>query len=106
VGYGLQTFPEWYEFPESGGTAGAIIGYSVPPLFFKQIVEWVLPLLNNPHKGKEFHELCKLLPAMQPKNLLSSTATSKRMGCSNQSGCMKGRYSTGDRAIKPVFWLE
>jgi DNA (cytosine-5)-methyltransferase 1 len=39
VGYGLQTFPEWYEFPESGGTAGAIIGYSVPPLFYKQIVE-------------------------------------------------------------------
>jgi DNA (cytosine-5)-methyltransferase 1 len=69
LGYGLQTFPEWYEFPESVGTAGAIIGYSVPPLFYKQIVELVLPLLNNPHKGKEIHPLCELLPPMQPEEL-------------------------------------
>jgi|GEM_PF-1963536 len=95
VGYGLQTFPEWYEFPESGGTAGAIIGYSVPPLFFKQIVEWVLPLLNNPHKGKEFHELCKLLPSMQPEEFTELVVDIKAYGLLEPIWLYEGKILDG-----------
>lgn len=29
----LQSFPDWYEFPESVAVAGSILGYSVPPKF-------------------------------------------------------------------------
>lgn len=29
----LQSFPDWYQFPEDGAIAGTIIGNSVPPLF-------------------------------------------------------------------------
>lgn len=33
----LQGFPSWYEFPPQTGTAGSIIGYSVPPSFADQL---------------------------------------------------------------------
>jgi DNA (cytosine-5)-methyltransferase 1 len=33
----LQGFPSWYEFPPQTGTAGSIIGYSVPPSFATQL---------------------------------------------------------------------
>ncbi|WP_414756615.1 DNA cytosine methyltransferase [Anabaena sp. CCY 9910] len=33
----LQGFPSWYEFPPQTGTAGSIIGYSVPPSFAHQL---------------------------------------------------------------------
>ena len=95
VGYGLQTFPEWYEFPSSGGTAGAIIGYSVPPLFFKQIVEWVKPLLNNPHKGKEFHELCKLLPSMQREEFTELVVDIKAYGLLEPIWLYEGKILDG-----------
>lgn len=33
----LQGFPDWYEFPSNKNTTGAIIGYSVPPMFAYQM---------------------------------------------------------------------
>ncbi|MBD2255176.1 DNA cytosine methyltransferase [Nostoc parmelioides FACHB-3921] len=33
----LQGFPAWYEFPPEVGTAGSILGYSVPPSFASQL---------------------------------------------------------------------
>ncbi|BAY41284.1 C-5 cytosine-specific DNA methylase (plasmid) [Nostoc sp. NIES-2111] len=33
----LQGFPSWYEFPPEVGTAGSILGYSVPPSFACQL---------------------------------------------------------------------
>ena len=34
----LQTFPDWYSFPESTALAGQIIGNAVPPLLAKSII--------------------------------------------------------------------
>lgn len=95
LGYGLQTFPEWYEFPESGGTAGAIIGYSVPPLFYKQIVELVLPLHNNEYKGKEFHPLCELLPVMQPEEFSELYSDIKKHGLLESIWLYEGKILDG-----------
>lgn len=95
LGYGLQTFPQWYQFPESGGTAGAIIGYSVPPLFYKQIVELVKPLHNNPYKGKEFHPLCELLPTMQPEEFAQLYADIKQHGLLESIWLYEGKILDG-----------
>jgi len=35
----LQSFPDWYQFPERKSLAGTIIGNSVPPLLMKGIIE-------------------------------------------------------------------
>lgn len=35
----LQGFPDWYQMPESVAIAGSILGYSVPPMFVKQLFE-------------------------------------------------------------------
>ncbi|NEP55992.1 MAG: ParB N-terminal domain-containing protein [Symploca sp. SIO2G7] len=35
----LQSFPDWYEFPEEVGVAGSILGYSVPPKFVEQFLK-------------------------------------------------------------------
>lgn len=34
----LQTFPDWYSFPESTALAGRIIGNAVPPLMAKSLI--------------------------------------------------------------------
>ncbi|MFP5274909.1 DNA cytosine methyltransferase [Coleofasciculus sp.] len=35
----LQSFPDWYQFPEQVAIAGSIIGYSVPPKFVEQLIK-------------------------------------------------------------------
>ena len=35
----LQSFPDWYKFPESVAVAGSILGYSVPPKFVEQFLK-------------------------------------------------------------------
>ncbi|NEP51585.1 MAG: hypothetical protein F6K65_23390 [Moorea sp. SIO3C2] len=35
----LQTFPDWYQFPDSVAVSGSIMGYSVPPLFVKRLFD-------------------------------------------------------------------
>lgn len=41
----LQTFPDWYQFPDQMSVAGSIIGYSVPPLIIEQIYKVLVDIL-------------------------------------------------------------
>ncbi len=43
----LQTFPNWYKFSEQTSVSGSAIGYAVPPLFAKQLFEFLLLQVNK-----------------------------------------------------------
>jgi len=57
----LQSFPDWYEFPEEVGVAGSILGYSVPPkfveLFLKQIGQITPTSVDQLQKLEEEEEM-------------------------------------------------
>ncbi|YAF99519.1 MAG: DNA cytosine methyltransferase (plasmid) [Nodularia sp. CChRGM 3473] len=46
----LQGFPSWYEFPPQTGTAGSIIGYSVPPSFASQLFAHIQKQLEQSYE--------------------------------------------------------
>lgn len=43
----LQGYPAWYQLPSNPGHAGCLVGNAVPPLFVKQLLEKLKPIVEK-----------------------------------------------------------
>jgi len=77
----LQSFSDWYEFPEEVGVAGSILGYSVPPKFvelFLKPIGQITPTLTNSNHTAELDESGEIVQEMGCENAMPTIEYQKK----------------------------